>query len=128
MWKNSLIHSNINVKDWIIVCFSISTILIQVVCACVCLTRQFCILIHQQNRPLHFLSQNWWWWWRGGVLHFLWQNRWRSGKYIFPPSSSSFAACPVNNDPPFYMFFLFSICTKPDIDHLPACFVLINSM
>ncbi len=119
-------------------------ILIQVVCACVCLTRQFCILIHRQNRPLHFLWQNWWRWWRGGVLHFLWQNRWRwwqggllhflwqnwwrFGKYIFPPSSSSFATCPVNDDPSFYMFFLLSICTKLDIDHLPACFVLINSM
>jgi hypothetical protein len=34
----------------------------------------------------------------------------------------------VNDDPPFYMFFLFSICTKPNIDHLPTCFVLINSM
>jgi hypothetical protein len=34
----------------------------------------------------------------------------------------------VNDDPSFYMFFLLSICTKLDIDHLPACFVLINSM
>ncbi len=41
----------------------ISIILIQIVCACVYLTRQFCILIHRQNWPLHFL----------------WQNRWRSG-------------------------------------------------
>jgi hypothetical protein len=29
------------------------------VCSCVCPTRQFCILIHRQNRPLHFLWQNW---------------------------------------------------------------------
>ncbi len=34
-----------------------SYILIRLVCACVCLTRQFCC-IQWQNRPLHFLWQN----------------------------------------------------------------------